>query len=238
MKKFLQVGSVAVIALMSGNVWAASDSDDVDYLFRLGMLQGHLIVGHDLLHAGKVKLAVPHFGHPVRELYDDIKGYLHDHKVADFDDALIDLEVEVIKSPNGAQAEAKYQEVIARIERARNEAPAAVRDSVPAMIEICSDTIDAAAGEYGEALAKGRIDDIVEYHDSRGFVSYVAEAIAKLAASHTRSADTSLIDKFKAVLAKAQEIVAPLIPPETPAKSVADYRAVAAEARKLVKPSL
>lgn len=54
----------------------AAAPDPVDFLFRLGMLEGHLIIGHDLLRARHNALALPHFGHPVRELYDDIIDYL------------------------------------------------------------------------------------------------------------------------------------------------------------------
>ncbi len=70
-------------AVSSGG--AAPAPDDVDFLFRLGMLEGHLIVGHDLLKAGQPALAAPHFGHPVRELYDDIEGYVAAKRIPPFD---------------------------------------------------------------------------------------------------------------------------------------------------------
>lgn len=54
-------------------------ANDTDFLFRLGMLEGHLMVGHELLSADQTALALPHFGHPVRELYDDIGPYLDQH---------------------------------------------------------------------------------------------------------------------------------------------------------------
>ena len=73
----------ALAGLMAMSVPAAPASaaapDDTDFLFRLGMLEGHLMVGHDLLAAGKPGLALPHFGHPVRELYDDISDYVAAH---------------------------------------------------------------------------------------------------------------------------------------------------------------
>ena len=46
------------------------------------------------------------------------------------------------------------------------------------MIKICSDTIDAASGEFGEALENGRLTAVVEYHDSRGYLEYVAQQVA------------------------------------------------------------
>src|ERR1700758_1406740 len=66
-----------------------SESDDTDFLFRLGMMEGHLIIGHELLQANQIALAVPHFGHPVRELYDDVGPYLDQHHFPAFDKQLI-----------------------------------------------------------------------------------------------------------------------------------------------------
>lgn len=236
MNKILATATALGIGLGAGQAVASTADESTEFLFRLGMLQGHLIVGHDLLKAGKPKLAQPHFGHPVRELYDDVKGYLDDNHVPSFEADLIALDTQAAKAPGSAETEAKYQAVIQDLEQARQTVPAAIRDSVPAMIDICSDTIDAAAGEYGESIVKGRIHEIAEYHDSRGFISYVAESIDRLSATHAAPDDTALIGRFKLVLAKAQTIVAPLLPPETPSKSVADYRAVAAEAHAIAKP--
>lgn len=212
----------------------AAPPDDTDFLFRLGMLEGHLMVGHDLIKAGQNGLALPHFGHPVRELYDDIEDYVAAKHIAPFDAQLIRLEAAVASAPQAPQTEALYQATIKTLHDARNVAPAAIRDSVPAMIKICSDTIDAAAGEYGEALNRGKIDAVVEYHDSRGYISYVAQAAADLAASHPDQASQSMLSRFKAVLAKAQWIVDPLLPAASPRASVGQYRTVAAEAAGVV----
>lgn len=237
MRRLLSAASIAALLLAAVPASAATDAEeDTEFLFRLGMLQGHLMVGHDLLKAGKTKLALPHFGHPVRELYDDVKDYLNAKKAEPFDTALIDLEASATRDPDGAETEAKYQAVIGDIEKARDTVPAPIRQSVPTMIEVCADTIDAAAGEYGEAMNKGRIDDVVEYHDSRGFISYVQQEVAQLSAAHSGDADAGLIGRFKTVLAKAGDIVSPLIPPETPKTSVSDYRAIAEQARAVAKP--
>ena len=44
---------------------ADQNADDTDFLFRLGMMEGHLIIGHELLVNNQTALALPHFGHPV-----------------------------------------------------------------------------------------------------------------------------------------------------------------------------
>jgi hypothetical protein len=213
---------------------AADEADDAGFLFRLGLMEGHLIIGRELNQAGRPKLGLPHFGHPVRELYDDVSDYLAAKKVQPFDRQLIELEALAARGA-GPAFDAKYDLVIAALHRAREAAPAAMRASVPAMIRICADTVEAAAGEYGEAIERGRIEALVEYHDSRGFLSYLDQELERLDAN-ADGAGKSLIARFRTVLAKAHEIVAPLIPPDRPIKSVADYRAIASEAKQVAKP--
>jgi hypothetical protein len=210
-------------------------ADDTDFLFRLGMLEGHLMVGHELLQADETALALPHFGHPVRELYDDIGGYLDQHRFPAFDRQLIALEAAVTAAPAAKKTEAQYQATIETLHRARVLAPASLRASIPEMIQICSDTIDAASGEFGEALQQGRVATLIEYHDSRGFLDYVAQQLGELKASHPDAASQSLLDRFGTVLAKAQWIVCDLMPAAAPRASVSAYRAVAAEAAALAK---
>lgn len=212
---------------------AATEQDDTGFLFLLGLMEGHLTIGHELIQADKPKLGAPHFGHPVRELYEDIRDELAKRHVADFEDALVELDAAVAKAPRAAETEAKYQAVIASVHRARAAVPAAVRDSVPEIIRICADTLEAAAGEYGESIDKGRIENLGEYHDSRGFVGFVSQQVAALERSQRTGEDANLIARFKAVLAKVQAIVAPLVPPSTPSKSAADYRALAHEAQAI-----
>ncbi|MGH7034792.1 MAG: hypothetical protein ACREFL_13755 [Stellaceae bacterium] len=210
--------------------------DDTDFLFRLGMMEGHLMIGHELLVQKHAALALPHFGHPVRELYADIEDYLAKRRFPAFDGQLAALEAAVAASPGSPKTEAKYQAAIATIHKARALAPASLRASLPEMIQICSDTIDAASGEYGEGIEKGQIASIVEYHDSKGYLEYVQQALDELRSTHPEAAAQSLLDKFQAVLAKAEWIVEPLLPDPAPRASVGTYRAIAGEAAALARP--
>ncbi len=212
-----------------------SAGDDTDFLFRLGMLEGHLIVGHELLKAHQPALALPHFGHPVRELYDDMSDYLAEKKFPQFDKQLAELETAVKTAPESADTEAKYQAAIVTVHKARLLAPPELRASVPEMIQVCSAVMDAASGEFGESLERGRISVIVEYHDSRGYLEYVAQQLGDLTAEHKDAKSQDTFARFKAVLAKAQWIVEPLLPGPTPRASVGDYRAIAAEAAGIAK---
>lgn len=210
----------------------AADPDPIDFLFRMGMLEGHLMIGKELLDAGQVKLALPHFGHPVAELYSDVSPWMEANRLPSFEADLVRLEAAVASAPKAAATGALYRQVLDSVHAARASAPAALRDSVPEMIRICSDTIDAAAGEYGEAVNRGRIDSPVEYHDSRGYLGYVSQELGRLSRA-APAADKGLMDRFGAVLSRARWIVEPLMPPEKPRATVTQYRAVAADAAKI-----
>jgi len=218
-------------AILQADAHLGDVADDADYLFRLGMLEGHLLVGHELLAAHQPGLALPHFGHPVRELYDDISDYLNRRKFPPFDTQLARLEAAVAAAPSSPDTEAKYQAAIETLHKARLIAPEELRGSVPEMIKMCSDVIDAASGEFGESLERGRVTALVEYHDSRGFLEYVDQEIGALAAAHPDQ--NALFDRFRGVLAKAQWIVGELLPAPTPRASVSTYRSFAAEAAGL-----
>ncbi len=211
--------------------------DDTDFLFRIGMLEGHLMIGHELLEHHHPALALPHFGHPVRELYGDIEDYLEKNRFPAFDGQLATLEALVAATPDSPATEAKYQAVIATVHKARALAPARLRASLPEMIQVCADTIDAASGEFGEGLEQGRVASIVEYHDSKGYLEYVQQQIDDLRTNHVDPAAQDLLHRFQAVLAKAEWIVAPLLPEPTPRASVSTYRAIASEAAALAKPA-
>lgn len=226
----------ANMLLLPVDAHGSSADDDTDFLFRLGMLEGHLLIGHQLLQAKQPALALPHFGHPVHEIYGDIADYLGKKHFAPFDAQLAALEAKATASPASPDTEATYRSVIATVHRARAIAPASLRASLPAMIQICSDTIDAASGEFGDGLERGKIASIVEYHDSKGYLGYVRQQLDELRSAHKDTPSQSLLDRFQAVLAKAEWIVEPLLPDPTPRASLDDYRAIAAEAASLAKP--
>src|SRR5262245_10817647 len=97
-----------VATAASGAPCARADTaEDADFLFRLGLMEGHLMVGHELVQAHQAPPGLPHFGHPIKEIYEDIAPYLKTHKVAPFEKQLIALEAAVTAAPDGADAETK-----------------------------------------------------------------------------------------------------------------------------------
>ena len=235
MNRAIAFAALVFVAAFGLSARAAEPFADFDFLFRLGMLEGHLMVGNELIEAKQVQLGLPHFGHPVKEIYQDVSPYLEAKKFPPFDKQLIALEAAMTAAPNAPATEAKYKEVIATVHKARTLAPEQVRASLPEMIKVCASTIDAASGEYGEAVEQGKIAQVVEYHDSRGYLEYAAQQVTELKAAHPDPASQAKLAKFSAVLAKAQAIVGDLLPAPTPKATLAEYRAIAGEATAIAK---
>jgi hypothetical protein len=210
-------------------------TEDADFLFRLGMMEGHLMIGHQLMEAHQAELGLPHYGHPVRELYSDIEDYLDAKHFPAFNGQLIALEAQATAAPDSPETEKTYQAVIATLHKARETTPASLRASLPQMIQICSDTIDAASGEFGQAIEQGKVTALIEYHDSKGYLAYVAQEMKELNTQHSDAESQGLLARFQAVLAKAEWIVAPLLPDPTPRASLETYRAIVAEGAAIAK---
>ena len=228
---------LAVPAAPILKVDASKDSagDASDYLFRLGLMEGHLMIGHELLQARKAEMAVPHFGHPVRELYDDVSDYVEANHFPAFNKQLAVLEASVTTAPYSADTEAKYQAMIETLHKAREIAPADIRASIPENIKICADTIDAASGEFNEALEQGEVKNLVEYHDSRGYLGYANQQMQALMAKVKDAQADVPLKRMHDLLVKAEWIVQPLIPPPAPRASVGQFREIAGEAIALSK---
>jgi len=210
---------------------AGDPAADTDFLFRLALMEGHLMVGHELLQAGHHPLALPHFGHPVRELYDDIEPELHRRNLPAFEADLLRLEAAAGATPGTAETVALYRSVIATLDRARESVPARLRASVPHMIRLCADVLDVAAGEYGESIERGRIRNIVEYHDARGFVLWARNELSRLQ-STMAAGSGELMARFRPVAEQMHAVVDALLPTGAPRVSVSGYRALARQARE------
>ena len=71
--------------------WRAGESkalaglnEEQAYLANIAMIRGHLNVGNELYAAGKASDSLPHFLHPVEELYGELKEVMDEKHVAPF----------------------------------------------------------------------------------------------------------------------------------------------------------
>jgi iron uptake system EfeUOB component EfeO/EfeM len=160
----------------SSSETAASSKDsqdkDVDYMTSLGLMKGHLLVAKELLDAKKPKQAEPHTGHPVEELYGNIEAELSERQVPEFKTTLNQLHDLVKTAPNDSKVATSYQAATEAIDRAMRAIPEAKRQSPQFVLAVIDELLATATEEYQEAIAAGKIAELVEYQDSRGFVTY------------------------------------------------------------------
>ena len=202
---------------------AISNEDHAELLFKLGLLEGHLMVGRELLEAGQPRLALPHFGHPVRELYDDISGELSRRGVTGFDHDLITLEALVTGKPQDPATGAQHATVLSTLATLRATVPDGLRDNERFMLGVLGEVAAVSAEDYSESIEGGRIEKPVEYHDSRGYLQYAAKELARLE-NRPDLRGSPRLGAARAKLAEMQAVTGSLLPPDRPIRSVAAYR--------------
>jgi hypothetical protein len=176
------------------------------------MIRGHLLVGAELIEAGRWADALPHFLHPEEEIYGSIRDQLKTFNIAPFQVALKSLSQTV---------KAKNKEAYVRARAALDERLAAAETAVKSkeengtyfVLETALEVLQQAADEYEEAVSKGRIANVVEYQDARGFVLEADRLVGTvMPAATAKNADAA-----KAVQASLNELKA-TFPAVTPPK--------------------
>ena len=208
-----------------------SNEDNADLMFKLGLLEGHLLVGRELIQADQLGLALPHFGHPVRELYDDISESLKERGITGFDSELIALEALAAGTPTAPATMSQFGKVMRILAAVRATVPAGLRDDERFMSGVLADVAETAASDFNESIQAGRITKPVEYHDSHGYLLYADQELARLQ-GRPGGKGSNRLQAVRRLLTQMQGIVGPLMPSDTPAGTVADYRKLVAEMRK------
>jgi hypothetical protein len=216
--------SPAATVALAGDVQLAqvppppSEDDNIDLLEKLGLLEGHLQIGKQLVDAGMIADALPHFGHPVSELYTYLKPEFDRRKVVDFRAALNALEAQVRDVGRGPRMDALYAEVIASVRTAVATVPADQRESPEFMLSVIALLVEDAAADFEEAVERGSVASNVEYHDAMGFLQYAAALLQRL----TASAGPAWSEKLRAAddeITAASQAFPSLQPPARPLRS-------------------
>jgi hypothetical protein len=63
-------------------------SGDLAFALKIAQLRGHLLIGDELVSQGQWAAGLPHFLHPVEEIYDEIRGSLSNYATPPFESAL------------------------------------------------------------------------------------------------------------------------------------------------------
>ncbi len=220
---FVAPGTVTAVADT-----AISSEDHAELLFKMGLLEGHLMVGRELIDANQTQLALPHFGHPIRELYDDISGELQRRGVTGFDGELIALEALAAGKPTDPATSAQYDKVIRIIAAVRATVPAGLLDNERFMLGVLGEIATISSEDYSESIEGGRIEKPVEYHDSRGYLEYADKELRRLEGRPDLRGSPGLV-LARAKLTELRAITGMLLPPERPLLSVAAYKAIVAQ---------
>lgn len=196
------------------------EAKDVDYMIKLGLMKGHMIVAKELLDLQKPDQAEPHIGHPVEEIYADVEDQLGERNVKPFKDDLIALQDDIkagAKDINKVNAE--FNTSVQAIDDAIKALPESQRTSPKFVLQVINGLLDTANSEYTASIADGKIAQVIEYQDSRGFVIYANE-LFKAISPQLKKNDSSLETTMAQGLADLTKTwgTSP-IPPATPVNS-------------------
>lgn len=222
------------------DVMLTGEAKDVDYMSKLGLMKGHLIVAKELLDKQLPKQAEPHIGHPVEEIYVDVEDQLNERNVKEFKTTLMGLQDLIKSQPKSDKVQADFSSSMQAVDGAIAALPENERSSAAFNLQVINELLDAANSEYGAAIANGKIAAAIEYQDSRGFVIYannlyqkVAEQMAKENPEAHKAIETSLDE-----LAKAwPSAVPPAKPVKTPDEVTQLVKAIEQNSQKVISKS-
>lgn len=197
------------------------EAKDIDYMTKLGLMKGHLLVAKELLDQNQPKQAEPHIGHPVEEIYVDIEEQLNERQVKEFKTTLVSLQNLVKSNPKNATVKTNFAASVQAVDGAIAILPAAQRSKPGFVLQVINELLDAANSEYGAAIANGKVSAAIEYQDSRGFVLYVNE-LYKGMDSQVAPANPEAHKAIDASLAELTKVWPAAIPPTTPVKTPED----------------
>lgn len=201
------------------DVQLTGEAKDVDYMIKLGLMKGHLIVAKELLDLQKPDKAEPHIGHPVEEIYADVEDQLNERSIKEFKTPLIALQ-DLVKAgaKDNNKVGSEFKTSMQAVEGAIAALPDTQRNDSSFVLQVINGLLDTANSEYGAAIADGKITQEIEYQDSRGFVIYANELYKGIAPQVTKENP----DASKAIatnLAELTKVWSAPLPPATPVKT-------------------
>ncbi len=213
---------------------------DVDYMTKLGLMKGHLIVAKELLALQQPKQAEPHIGHPVEEIYVNVADQLDERHVKQFKDDLIGLQDLVKSQPKNPQIATNFKVSMQDVDTAIQALPAAERQSPQFVLQVVNGLLDAASSEYMSAIANGKVAAVIEYQDSLGFVTYANDLYQGISSTMAKAHP----EAHKAIVARMAElektwptVTAPPAPVNTPTQVTQLIKAIEQNSQQAIKTS-
>lgn len=217
------------------------EAKDVDYMTKLGLMKGHLLVAKELLDLQKPAQAEPHIGHPVEEIYADVEDQLNERNVKEFKTTLITLQ-DLVKAgaKDPAKVKGEFKTSMQAVDDAIATLPASQRQSPAFVLQVINGLLDTANSEYGAAIANGKITQPIEYQDSRGFVTY-AKTLYDSIASQVEKESPETHKAIQQTMTELATVWPAPVPPATAVKTPTQVsqliKTVETDTQKAVKTS-
>jgi Helix-hairpin-helix motif len=196
------------------------EAKDVDYMTKLGLMKGHMLVAGELLALNLPEQAEPHLGHPVEEIYVDLQEQLPERKVAEFSDVLTKVQDLVKSKPKDPQVKAAYDTAMIAIDKAIAALSETQRKDPAFTLQVINEMLDTAAAEYTASISDGKISAAIEYQDSRGFVQYAKDALLKAVEPQLSQKSATAAGQLTSQMAELYTAWPEAVPPKAPVVSV------------------
>lgn len=223
------------------DVVLTGEAKDVDYLIKLGLMKGHLLVARELLDLQKPDQAEPHIGHPVEEIYADVEDQFNQRNVQEFKSTLIALQDRVKAGAKDTdKVNTEFKASLQAVDGAIAKLPETQRQSPSFVLQVINGLLDTANAEYTAAIANGKITEAIEYQDSRGFVIYANQlysTISSQMAKENPEAHKLIQANLKALLQVWPTPVPPTAPVKSPDQVAEWIKAIALSTQKIAKAS-
>ena len=196
------------------------EAKDLDYMLKLGLMKGHMMVARELLDLKNPDQAEPHIGHPVEEIYADVEEQLKERKVTEFKSTLTQLQ-DMVKAgaKDPVKTDAQFKLALDAIDGAIAMLPEKQRKDEKFVLQVITGLLDTAGAEYDAAIADNKVKEAIEYQDSRGFVMYSQE-LYKAIAPQVKAKSAETHQKISTALTEIASAWPAAIPPAAPVKSV------------------
>ena len=171
----LALAALATLGGCAGKTPAVPESAiaDANYLVALGLMRGHLLVGHALYGLGELSAAQSHAKHPADELYATVAAEFAQRGVAGFAEEL-QAHANALQAGEAAGVAAAYADVVEAV--GRTESAVTLTSSLAG--RVIADLLREAAREYDIGVVDGELANAHEYQDAYGFTQ-VALALAR-----------------------------------------------------------
>ncbi|MGH1393905.1 MAG: ComEA family DNA-binding protein [Trichormus sp.] len=216
------------------------EAKDVDYMTKMGLMKGHLVVAQELLDLNQPKQAEPHIGHPVEEIYIDVEEQLNERQVKEFKTTLVSLQDLVKSNPKNSKVKADFTASVQSVDGAIAALPEAQRSKPGFVLQVINGLLDAANSEYGAAIANGKVAEAIEYQDSRGFVVYANELYKGIATQVTQSnpeAHKAIATSFTELSKVWPSAIPPTQPVKTPDEVTQLVKTIELNSQKVIDQS-